>query len=255
MKFNRKLGLLLLFGGRIWAAEPIMEVIPLQHRSGAEIQTLLQPLLAEGETIVDNHNSVIVKTLPARLENLRQTISKLDTPIQNLLISVMSSSQTTVEILNASDNANGMQGFNASTQTLDARQNLQQLRTLDGHAARIESRQLQSREDVDVYESVDGYRGFSTRTNPQQTGHGFSLTPHLLGHDEVMIAIEPWSDRMTNEGSIASQYINTTLRVRLGEWIDIAGGKPSKQPEWGGLNHDLRSNDAHLFIKVEKINR
>lgn len=246
---------MMIFGGHTVAAEAIMEVIPLHYRSGNEIQALIEPLLAEGDSIIANQDSVIIKTLPTRLQNIQQTVSKLDTPIQNLLISVMTThqDQASAAILDSPSSNHGMSGIQSSTQGIDDRKNLQQIRTLDGHVSRIEISQSRFQENVSVFETVDGYRGFSTNSTRQPHGQGFSVIAHLQGDNEVLIQIEPWSER-ENQNNIDGHYAKTSSRIRLGEWVDLFGGRKTPRQEFAGMNHDLHTSGMHLFIKVEKTN-
>lgn len=246
----------MMMSGQILAAEAIMEVIPLHNRSGSEIQELLKPLLVEDDSIVASHDSVIIKTLPTRLKNIQQTISKLDIPIQNLLISVMTSHENAnnAVIVDSSTNKQGMSGFQGNTEIINERKNLQQIRTMDGQRTRIEIIRSRLHEDVSVLETGNGYRGFSTKSTRQQLGQGFSLIPHLQANNEVLIQIEPWSEREINPNSFDSQHAITSSRIPLGEWVDLFGDSPNKQREFTGMNHELHSNGNHLFIKVEKSN-
>ncbi len=49
---------------------------------------------------------------------------------------------------------------------------------------------------------------------------GFEVTPRLVGQ-QVELDVAPWSDRFNNQGQIETQGANTTIRVNLGEWVDL----------------------------------
>jgi hypothetical protein len=206
--------------------------------------------------VVASHNSVIIKTSPTRLENIQNAVAKLDTPIQNLLISVITTHQDLANagVIDLASSHDGMPGIHSSTEGIEDRENLRQIKLLDGHAARVEISRTRLLEQVSVLETMEGYRGFSTRYTQQQNGQGFYLIPNLQGDNEVLIQIQRWSEREKDQNRIDSQSATTSTRVRLGEWVDLFGGKGNQSQEFAGINHDLRPNDAHLFIKVEKIN-
>ena len=82
-------------------ADSVVEVVPVYNRPASEIQPLLLPLLESSDRIVANGDSLIVKTLPGRLQEITTLIRKLDNPLNNLLISVIQSRDTTAEQLNA----------------------------------------------------------------------------------------------------------------------------------------------------------
>ena len=261
MKFKRYLALILV-GGNALAAESIMEVIPLQNRPAAEIQPLLQPLLDDDERIVDGGSNLIVKTSPPRLEHIRALVGQLDTRLHNLAISVLQSSRKTADELNAeagltlSTNKIHMHGMNADTRDLDARRDLQQLRTLEGQAAHIEAGQQRPINTTTVYDSGYGYPGVANTTQIQTASTGFAVIPRLVGNEEVLIAVEPWSERFQNNGTVSSQNASTSIRARLGEWVEIAGiatDSRSNDRGFNGLNYNTQSDDRRILIKVERI--
>ncbi len=259
MKYKFGLPLLLLWGAAA-AAETVMEVIPLQNRPANEIQPLLQPLLEDGEAVIDNGFGLIVKSSPQRLESIRGLIAQLDTRLHNLTISVLRSSQKSAAELNAeaavaiSSDGIRMQGMAGNSRQLSDNGSVQQLRTLEGRAAHIEAGQQRPIENVTVYDSGYGYPAVSTTTQMRQATTGFAVMPRLVGNREVMIDIEPWSDRFLRSGAIASQNASTSVRAKLGEWVEIAGSNTRQQTDqqgYNGLNYSSRGNELRILIKVD----
>lgn len=82
-------------------AESVVEVISIYNRPASEIQPLLLPLLENTDQIVANGDSLIVKTSPERLQTITNLIRKLDNPLNNLLVTVIQSRDTTAAQLNA----------------------------------------------------------------------------------------------------------------------------------------------------------
>lgn len=259
MKYKPCLALLLLWCAAS-AAETMMEVIPLQNRPANEIQPLLQPLLEDGEAVIDNGFGLIVKSSPQRLDTIRGLISQLDTRLRNLTISVLQSSQKTAAELNAeaavalSTDGIRMQGMVGNSRQLNDNRSVQQLRTLEGRAAHIETGQQRPVESVTVYDSGYGYPAVSTTTHMRQATTGFAVMPRLTGNREVVIDIEPWSDRFLRSGAIASQNASTSVRAKLGEWVEIAGSNTRQQTDqqgYNGLNYSSRGNELRILIKVD----
>lgn len=259
MKYKACLALLVLWCTAP-AAETVMEVVPLQNRPANEIQPLLQPLLEEGEAVIDNGFGLIVKSSPQRLESIRSLIAQLDTRLRNLTISVLRSSQKTAAEMNAeaavaiSNDGIRMQGMAGNSRQLSDSRSVQQLRTLEGRAAHIEAGQQRPVENVTVYDSGYGYPAVSTTTQMRQATTGFAVMPRLVGEREVMIDIQPWSDRFLHNGAIASQNASTSVRAKLGEWVEIAGSDSTRQTDqhgYNGLNYSSRSNELRILIKVD----
>lgn len=275
MRYKRLTLLALLLCSHSVCADPTaMEVIPLQNRTAAEIQPLLAPLLDSGDAVVDNGNSLIVKTSPARLETLQQLIKKLDTRPSNLVITVLQNSAKTAAQLNAeaSPNSVQMRGLSADTRSLSNSQSQQLIRTLDGQAAHIQTGQVKMVQNVTAYgygtptpdagnrAPQAGYgntppAGYAVNTQAIETSTGFAVTPHLSGN-QVLLDVEPWSERFQQNGTIATQNAHTTLRVQLGEWTALASNGSHSQTTRPGINSFNAStaqlNTTHLLVKVDK---
>ncbi|MDD2762106.1 MAG: hypothetical protein PHH11_17660, partial [Methylomonas sp.] len=158
--------LALALAGFLWllphsaiAGDTTMAVIDLQNRSVSEIQPLLAPLLEGEEAVGGDGYTLIIKAGPARRQELRALVQKLDGRLRNLVISVLQSSHQTAEQLNAeaavavSPNRIRMQGMAGDTRDFDSRRTAQQLRTLEGQAAHIQAGQIRPVENV----TIQGY--------------------------------------------------------------------------------------------------
>lgn len=261
MKSKTGLAGLLLLTGLAFADESVMEVIPLANRPASEVQSLLAPLLDAEDRVIDNGSSLIVKTSAAKLGEIRALVRKLDTRLSNLIISVLQTSNKTAAELNAaaaiaaSPDAIRMHGMVGSTEELENRQQHQQLRTLEGQPAHIKTGQVRPVQNYSVYGSGYGY-GNTVISNTQmiEASTGFAVTPRLAGQ-QVIIDIEPWSDRFQQNGRIDTQSAHTSLRANLGEWVEIAGNADSEQTDGHGFNsfnHSTRKNELRILIKVDQ---
>lgn len=258
MKFKAWLAGLIVLTGIAVADETVMEIIPLANRPATEIQALLAPLLDAEDRVIDNGSSLIVKTSPAKLGQIRALIQKLDTRLSNLLISVLQTSSKTAAELNAeaalaaSRHAINMRGMVGSTEDLQNRQQHQQLRTLEGQPAHIQTGEVRPIRNYSVYGSGYGNAVISN-TQMMEASTGFAVTPRLTGQ-QVTIDIEPWSDRFQQNGRIETQSAHTSLRANLGEWVEIAGNADNERSDsqgFGGINHSTRQNDLRILIKVD----
>ncbi len=237
-----------------------MQVITLQNRPASEIQPLLTPLLEATDVVTGSGFDLIVKTTPERLESILALIDQLDGRQHNLLISVLQSSHKTAEQLNAeaaiaaSSSTIRMQGMGGDTRNIDNRHATQQLRTLEGRPAHIQTGQQRPVEHITVYDSGYGYPGISSTTQMQEAGSGFAATPRLVGDNEVIIDIAPWSDRFLNNRGLETQNLQTSIRAKLGEWVELAGGNLADHAESNGLNgmnYKTGTRDIRVLLKVE----
>ncbi len=235
-----------------------MEVIDLQNRPANEIQPLLAPLLESGEAVTGDGFTLIVKANPSRQQEIRKLIQKLDGRLHNLIISVLQTSHKTAAELNTeaavavSPDRIQMHGMSGNTRDFDSRRTAQQLRTLEDQAAHIEIGEIRPVENVTIYGY--GYPGASVNTQLQQAGTGFAVIPHLQADGNVLIDIEPWSDRFLRNGRVETQNAHTSIRTRLGKWIEIGSiGAQNQRDRTGfnGLNYSTHKRERRILIKVD----
>ncbi len=259
---------LISFSTSIIANETVIDIIPVYNRPASELQPLLSPLLETSEQIIANGNNLIVKATPIRLEELKKLIKKLDIRLKNLSITVIQSRTKTAQALNASanfklnkaldkSNLNGhTQGLFAQTEGFKNSDSTQVIKTLEGRSAYIKTGTNHPIQNINIYDPGYGYPTISTNTEFIETSTGFLVTPRLTG-DQVTLNITPWSDKMNNMGIIETHGANTTLRINLGEWVEIGGVTESNQISSNkSLSHSYSTANKkmRIIIKVDKFN-
>lgn len=264
--------LLLLFVPVITMAEPLVEVISVYNRPASEIQPLLLPLLEYTDQIVANGDSLIVKTTPERLQAITNLIRKLDKPLNNLLITVMQSRDATAEQLNAElgfevnvplRRSSGPNQFesriyhqSSKINSTNNNRNTQTIRTLEGATALIKAGNSYPMTQYQIYPGGYGYPGVAQSTQLVDATTGFTVTPTLVGQ-QVIMDVAPWSDKLNRQGQIQAQEAQTSLRVNLGEWVDLGGvdenGQSSNVSTFS-INHQTGQNRLHILLKVDVMN-
>ena len=79
------------------------------------------------------------------------------------------------------------------------------------------------------------------------------VLPHIRG-DQVILEISPQQSRIIN-GEIETVGLNTVLRERIGEWIELVGLNQNRNEQDSGIasrNTSGRVEKRSVFIKVEK---
>ena len=245
-----------------------MEIITVNNRPASEVKTLLAPLLQPEDVVVANGANLIIRTTPERLIEIQQIISKLDTPLENLIITVVQGRNISADEFNAAAN------FKAHITTRDSYRNpvqvsarlrqtknnsttdnTQTLRTLDGQPAYIKVGNVDPVKNIQHHPSNYGYPAISTHTQYIEASTGFAVTPRLTGKNQVILDISPWSDQMGNNRQISTQGAHTTLQAKLGEWLEIGGNIENSQSTTRGIMSEVRSTQTgsmHILIKVEK---
>jgi hypothetical protein len=225
------------------ADENVTELIALQHRPASEIIPLLAPLIENTDRVVDNNDSLIVKTTPGRLENIKQLVTRLDTVAISLNITVLQNSFKTAAELNAESGAAAaiqMHGMNADTRELSNLENTRSIRTTSGHPAYITTGKIKQPQNAGAY-------GFMSGANPTpEINSGFMATPQVVGK-EVIIDIEPWSEHFQQGNNIESQTAGARINAKLGEWVEVAGNGniPS--------NQQVTKNNARILLKIDRL--
>jgi type II secretory pathway component GspD/PulD (secretin) len=249
------------------ANETVMEVIPLYNRPASELQPLIRPLLEGSEHVIANGSNLIIKASPRRIIEIKNLLKNLDTQLTNLAITVLQSRTRSAEDLNASANirlhvpidhpsktSGRIRGRFAQTEGLSNSESTQVVRTLEGSPARIKTGKVHPIQNIHVYDSGYGHPSISTNTQLIEATTGFIVTPRLTGN-QVTMNISPWSDTMNNSGIIDTQGASTTIRVNLGEWVEIGGADEHSQRSSRGVfsrEYSTDNNNLRILIKVEK---
>jgi type II secretory pathway component GspD/PulD (secretin) len=251
-----------------YAESSIIEVIPLVNRPASEIQPLLEPLLENTDRAIADGSNLLVKTSPTRLAKIKSIIAKLDTHLNDLIITVLQSRQATADELNMqiraqinvpgtdlSKSTGNISGYTYQTQDRNDLDHKQTLRTQEGKPAYIKAGNTYPIQNYQSYSSGYGYSGASSSTEYVEASTGFSVTPTLSGQ-QVTLEIAPWSDNFETRSRIQTQEAQTTVTVNLGEWIEIGAANESKESSSGNRaqarSWQTHENKLHILIKAEK---
>ena len=252
-----------LLNSSVFAADTIIEVIPLTNRPAFEILPLLAPLLDDTTQLIDNGSNLLIKTTPDRLDEIKSIVKQLDVRQSNLVITVIQSRQTTADELNAAarvklsipaDNpsrSNGrIIGHLYQTQDKNADKNTQTVRTMEGVPAHIKVG------NIYPIQNFSGY-GYPTTTQFTEATTGFEVIPRIIGQ-QVILSIAPWSDKMNGRGQIETQNAQSTTRINLGEWVELGGvGENTYSSSNGALVNTRQTGERqmHILVKVERVDK
>jgi len=252
-----------------YAEESIIEVITLYNRPASEIQPLLSPLLDGTDQVRADGANLLIKTTPERFANIQDLVKQLDVRQNNFLITVVQSRQTSAADLNAAlraklamqnnrlgDSNIEMMGHIYQTQDNEANESTQQLRTLEGSPAVIKIGKVYPVQNAQVYQNGYGNMAVTTNTQMVEASTGFVVTPRLTGQ-QVTLDVAPWSDAMNGRGQIETQSAQSTLRVNLGEWVELGGVNETESYNSTGAPARIRQtndNQMHILVKVDKAN-
>jgi hypothetical protein len=256
-------------------AQPlVMGILPLQYRTVEQVIPIVRPLVPPPGTVSGIQNQLIVQTTPANLAEIRALLERIDALPRRLLISVRQEGDAVATEGRASVEGGGTLGRGEvsvgnprpgggasvqvySTDRSQADRTLQQVQALEGQPATIHAgrsapvpvRQVvRGPAGVQVVDSVE-YRDVST---------GFQVVARLSG-DQVILDILPQRQAAAAgavPGAVSTQQIATTVRGRIGEWIDLGGTVRSVDERQSVLLGRAGSGVAEqrrVLVRVEEL--
>jgi len=221
------------------------EVLPLNHRTSAELLPAAQSFLGKNGTVSAFENKLIVNASPEQIDDLRTLLVQLDTAPRRLLISVDNNDS------NFQDNRGNARIIHYGTANREG--GMQQVQASEGSPALIQVGQ-----SIPVTStSTDGYGRIQSDTQYRNVTQGFYVTASVTG-ETVHLSISTNNDRMSLERPdvVKVQSTDTTVTGKLGEWITLAGVNQQSQAERGAstLSYSTqRGENMTLRVKVDAM--
>ena len=255
---------LLWFVASAVCAQGTLEVISLRHRTAEQVIPVLQPLLEPGGALSGQHNQLIVRTSAANLAQIRAALDAIDRPQRRLTILVrFDSAQDAArrEVQGAariasdgnSTSASAAVRIDSANSRVDERVD-QRIQVLEGGRATIAAGQSRPMRVRQVIQTTSGPVVQET-TEIQGAATGFVVVPRLAG-TEVTLDIAPQRENFVGRsGTIQAERIESSVRGRLGEWIELGGTSSASSRSEGALlssRERTASNDRRVWVKVEE---
>ncbi len=221
------------------AASPVMaveqvQIFPLQHRSASSVINQVEGLLRDGERVSAAENNLVMIASPATLEAAERLIALLDHPLRQFRVQVR-----WVDSVAAS---HGRLGYDAksglttlpgqgTTLGTSQRQSGQQLLVSEGESAFIVTgRDIPYSAQWAVWSGSDG-QGFAQATAFQEIRSGFSILINMTQEDELQARVTPQlmaagKGTMLNPAILSLDRLTTRIRLKPGEWVDLAAFLP-----------------------------
>lgn len=225
---------LLLLACGVALAQGSLEVIDLRHATAEQVLPALRPLLEPGGVLTGQRNQLIVRTSARNLAELRRALETLDTPARRLVIAVRFegvAAERRTEI-----------GVDARVSELGARVAARAIESQSGGGERVDQR-IQVLEGGRARIASGASRPLQLRDGAvmQDIATGFDVIPRLAG-GMVLLEIAPQREvaGTVTRGSVQVQRASSTLRARLGEWVELAG-------------IDDASSSRRIWVKVDEV--
>lgn len=249
----------------------IIYTLPVKYRPAESLVDPVLPLLAPGGQLSLHGNKLIIKTTAANFQEIVLLVDELDTPLQNLMISVRQDNGGT----SGQSSLNTYGQIRRGTVTVDGRpvqkdqtqgvyqsdkvtvthstgwgqgQSSYQLKAIEGEPVFIQTGQqipLQSRYGL--------LGGTVVQDSYQPVMSGIQVTARLQG-DQVLLDLRQQQAQIEGR-AIREQSMSTQINARLGEWVPVGGiAQQHHQDEQGlGRQHSTQDlQDTRIYIKVDR---
>lgn len=276
---------LFLLSSNLWSAM-IIESIQLRHRPAEDIIPIIEPMLAPDARITGTGYKLIIKSTPENLDQIKNLLKDIDID-QNLLRvyvslgnptpgarnsgrqSTRTEKQASVSLESRSNSGsisigrprpepetgiaigNDRSKFTAHIQQTDNmidRSGTQVMSVSEGYWANISMGQ-----EIPVTtrtRNPDGTVTQSTTYRPVMTG--YQVKPRI--HDnKVTLSIRPYQQSVTNNATIDSTQMQTTITGNLGEWLLIGSIDQQQNLNNSAIANrsEIRSTDVNeVWVKV-----
>jgi len=272
-----------------FGAELGIEVIELRYRTVEQVLPILQPLVPKPGTVSGMHSSLVVRTTPSNLAEIRRVLEAIDRVPRRLMITVrqdadasraddgfsvsgsIGTARARVSVPDGDRDGAGVTVQSGrdddrvrarihSTQSLENDRTTQQLQVLDGNEAVIRIGQSVPVSNRSVVRRVIGGRVVEQTLDTvdyRDALTGFRVRPRMAG-DVVTLEISPQRDTLgtQGQGSINVQRVHTTVSGRLGEWIEIGGILSGRAFESAGTvyrSNTATGDDRRVLVRVDEL--
>ena len=273
---------LLLLPLTSWA-QTKLDIIPLQHRTPEQILPALKPLVGGDAALSGANNRIFIRADAATRAAVKQAIEAMDTPLRSLMISVRQDNDDTVgrdgaavsgsvgaggvSVMAPDDGDDGVaverrSGANRpgarvwSTRGNATDRLSQRVQVVEGGAAFI---QIGSSVPIPFSQIAVGPGGAAVTqgTEYRDIGSGFYALPRVNG-DRVTLDISPQKESLsdTQYGEIRSARLISTVRGRIGEWIELgASGYDEQVTRRGVTRYGTRDvqEQRRVWVRVDIV--
>ena len=249
-----------LLPGAALAREPHAEVavLPLQNRPAHSLLPELQALFGDTATLRGDGFRLLVRTDARTLQQIREVVTELDAPTQDLILSVRRHSDAP-----RTERGSGME-FESGPDGTEGRITTQRLRTTRRDD---QTQHLRLREGTDAiilvgetrtagFRIIHGRAGVGVEPLLQDTARGFRVRPQVQPDGRVRMAISQLHERPLARGAVDRDAVDTQLTLEPGAWHTLGGVHSESATEQRGLASRRTTRDRDtltLEIRVDPV--
>lgn len=256
-----------LLAGLTNAALAATDIVPLNYRSAADLEPILQRLAGDEANIASYGNQIIISSDSSiKMAEIKRLINDLDTEPKQLLITIDRSGSGQVyehdygvkgriEVGNSQVEigSNVENRFSQNSRSIN-QQGTQQLRTLEGSTVNITSG-VQRPQVTQVYK--DNYGRIIERRQDYSHEQGLRVTANIQGQQVTLTVDGSYLSPNSTANQIQSESISTQLTGRLGQWFELGNLSTQRQyqgQEISGYQKNSDQSSIGIRLKVDLIN-
>ncbi|NQY26442.1 MAG: hypothetical protein HRT92_04615 [Piscirickettsiaceae bacterium] len=255
-----------LLMSNISIATPKIETIQLNHRLATELLAEIRDFLPEGVPVRAFNNFIIIKAESDVINDIKQLIHKLDTPLQRLKVSILRTdkrlseqqlSQTSADILIDGNDVSGRLSIKQWS-TRDAKNKDQYYQAQGIAGKRILIMMGQAIPQKEQFLAILSHGGVAIQSSTRYINidNGFQAIARILPNYQVHIDIHPVFGQFSKQnGTIEQSEIISTLSGSVGNWLELGQINNLKNTEKQGATryHSRHQLQQFVYIKIDEV--
>ncbi|WP_027470005.1 hypothetical protein [Deefgea rivuli] len=244
----------------------IVETVTLRHQLADQVVPVLQGAFPQARIQAFHGTLIIAAPDEASYAQILALLQRLDTPMQNLVVTVeqrslQKGSNVGVSTQGGIAVSNRGVGFGITLRGQDRQSqstglSRQTLRILEGAEGRIHLGQQRFVPQISFW-----FRPGFTITHVggqwQSAGTGFYVAPRRIGENDIALRLLPSQREFTRGGGTQGHEIYSEVQGRIGEWLPVGETQQMQSSQERGLLSGLNGNQTQSFsvwVKVDVPN-
>lgn len=257
--------LLSLFNLNVLADNKI-ETIQLNHRLASEVLSEIQPFLSEQATARTSNDFIILQATPKVIAEIKQLISKLDIPAQNITISVIKTDTSLSDNHRSEIDSNVYINEQRVSGDLSIRQwstnnsrnkdQQYQVRGIAGRPVMISTTQSLPQKEQYLFLGPYGVQEVQTKITYIDIKNGFQAIANILPNHQVNVDIYPqFATFSKRNGVIDRSQVFSSISGRVGVWLEIGHIRNDKNKvKFGATSYQTHHQQQQfIYIKIDEI--
>lgn len=231
-----------------------LESVQLQHRTAASVIDQVRALVGDDVTLVPHDYEILVRGSADDVAAVRDAVERLDSAPTAVRITLRSGSPTDLKRQGISVDRDGVRIH--GTRRRGQADGEQVVTGLSGEPVRIAAGEERGRTREQLL--LGGARpGYGESREYVTAERGFYARPDVRG-DQVTVALAATREAFQQSGERAGSGVTTTVRGRLGEWLQVGStGEAEQSRERNLRRYSTRRSEegTQWWLRVDRIDR